>query len=56
MKSIVQTIAILAIAVLMYTIWHDGGAAAGTIKDVLGWCGGLLQETLDKVSSFAQQL
>jgi hypothetical protein len=54
MKSIFQIVAILAISVFVATMWHDGGAAAQSLKDLLGWAGGVAQEAVDHFSTFVQ--
>ena len=56
MKSTVQVIALLAVAVLVVTIWRDQGAAATSVGDVIGWVAGLLQESVEKFAGFVQEL
>jgi hypothetical protein len=53
-NKLVQMIGALSLAVLVVLIWRGDAAAADTIKDVFGWMGDMLQETVERVSGFVE--
>lgn len=56
MNKIVQSIGVLALAIVVVALWRSPSSAAGDVGEVVGWAAGLVQEGVERFADFVGEL
>ncbi len=54
-NKLIQTVAVIAVSVVVVALWRSPATAAGDVGEVLGWAAGLVQEAIGRFADFISE-